>query len=137
MTKKIANTGGAQARQRAASIFVFCASLMLWLSGTAAYSADKWTSIHTKNFTLVGNAGESDIRRAGRTLEEFRSAVAMMFPKMDQTSSVPTTILVFKNDESFKPYKPVYQGQPSNLLAFFQPGEDANYIAVTSMLGSS
>src|SRR5262245_16314889 len=99
---------------------------------TRAFAADKWLSIRTKNFLLVGNAGESDIRRAGRTLEEFRSAIAMVFPRMEQTSSVPTTILVFKNDESFKPYKPVYQGQPSNLLAFFQPGEDVNYIALAA-----
>ncbi|HLH32412.1 MAG TPA: tetratricopeptide repeat protein [Terriglobia bacterium] len=85
---------------------------------------------------MAGNAGESDIRRVGRTLEEFRSAIATLFPKVDQTSAVPTTILVFKNDESFKPYKPLYKGQPSNALAFFQPGPDANYIAVTAGLPS-
>src|SRR5204863_7484021 len=38
--------------------------------------------------------------------------------------------------ESLKPYKPLYQGQPSNALAFFQPGEDINYIAVTPAIGS-
>jgi tetratricopeptide (TPR) repeat protein len=100
------------------------------------FAADKWLSIHSKNFTMIGNAGESDIRRAGRTLEEFRSAMAVVFPKMDQTPPVPTTILVFKNDESFKPYKPLYKGQPSNTLAFFQPGPDVNYIAVTATLPS-
>jgi len=112
----------------------FLCVFMLCLSGFSmpAFAADKWLSIHTKNFLLVGNASESDIRRVGRTLEEFRSAVAMVFPKMEQTSSVPTTIFVFKNDESFKPFKPLYKGQPSNALAFFQPGEDVNYIAVTA-----
>src|SRR5262249_36571370 len=63
---------------------------------TPAFAADKWLSIHTKNFLLVGNASESDIRRVGRTLEEFRSAVSMTFPKMEQTSSVPTTIMVLR-----------------------------------------
>jgi tetratricopeptide (TPR) repeat protein len=108
----------------------------LFLLPVTASAADKWLSIQTKNFLLVGNAGESDIRRAGRNLEEFRSAITMIFPKMEQTSSVPTTILVFKNDESFKPFKPLYKGQPSNALAFFQPGEDANYIALTANLMS-
>jgi tetratricopeptide (TPR) repeat protein len=108
----------------------------LWLCGFSAYAADKWTSVHTRNFTLAGNASESDIRRIGRTLEEFRSAIAMTFPKMDQTSPVSTTILVFKNDETFKPYKPLYKGEPSNALAFFQPGEDINYIAVSASLPS-
>jgi tetratricopeptide (TPR) repeat protein len=100
------------------------------------FAADKWLGIHTKNFFLAGNASESDIRRVGRTLEEFRSAIAMVFPKMDQASSLPTTILVFKNDESFKPYKPLYKGQPSNLIAFFQPGEDINYIALPATVQS-
>jgi tetratricopeptide (TPR) repeat protein len=108
----------------------------LALSAKPAFAADKWLTIHSKNFLLVGNASEAEIRRTGKTLEEFRSAVAMVFPKMDQTSPVPTTILVFKNDESFKPFKPLYQGEPSNALAFFQPGEDVNYIAVTANLGA-
>jgi len=114
---------------------IFCACVFS-LFAQQLFAADKWLSMQTKNFLLVGNAGESDIRRVGRTLEEFRSAVAMTFPKMEQTSSVPVRIIVFKNDESFKPYKPIYKGQASNLLAFFQPGEDVNYIAVTATLPS-
>src|SRR4030095_7499351 len=112
----------------------------LWLCGLTsenASAADKWLSIQTKNFLLIGNASESDIRRAGRTLEEFRSAIAMTFPKMEQTSSVPTTVLVFKNDESFNPYRPLYKGQPSNALAFFQGGEDVNYVALTATAPSA
>jgi len=101
-----------------------------------AYAADKWLSVRSKNFVVLGNASESDIRRVGRYLEEFRSAFAMMFPRVDQTSSVPTTIIVFKNEESFRPYKPVNQGQPANTVAFFQPGEDMNYIAVSEVMNS-
>jgi tetratricopeptide (TPR) repeat protein len=112
------------------------AAIGLGIFSQPAAAADKWLSIQTRNFRLIGNAGESDIRRAGRTLEEFRSAIAMTFPKMEQTSSIPTTIFVFKNDESFAPYKPLYNGKPANLLAFFQPGEDVNYIAVTATLPS-
>ncbi len=95
-------------------------------------AADKWISVRSRNFLLAGNAGESDIRRVGRTLEEFRSALALMFPKMDQTSSVQTTVIVFKDDASMTPYEPLYQGKPANAIAFFQPGEDVNYIAITA-----
>lgn len=109
---------------------------VLCFSIQSAFGADKWVSIHTRNFTLVGNASESDIRRAGRTLEEFRSAMAVLFPQIDQTSSASSTILVFKNDDSFKPYKPVYKGQAANVVAFFQPAEDVNYIALTAGLSS-
>ena len=101
-----------------------------------SYAADKWLSVRFKDFLVIGNANEPDIRRVGRYLEEFRSAFAMMFPKVEQTSSVPTTIVVFKNDESFVPYKPVYDGKPANAVAYFQPGEDVNYIAVSQALSS-
>ena len=99
--------------------FVVSLSLgCLTLLAQPVFGADKWLSVRTKNFLLVGNASDSDIRKVGRTLEEFRAAVSMVFPKMEQTSSVPTTIFVFKNEESFKPYKPLYKGQPSNVLGF-------------------
>jgi tetratricopeptide (TPR) repeat protein len=114
----------------------FLAVLVLLLLVHPAFAADKWLSIHSRNFQLVGSASEAEIRRVGRTLEEFRTALAMMFPKMDQTSPVPVTVIVFKNDESMKPFKPLYQGQPSNALAFFQPGEDVNYIALTATMAS-
>ncbi len=112
-----------------------CLCGLFYLANTAA-AADKWLSIQTKNFQLVGNANESDIRRVGRTFEEFRSALASVFPKVDQASSVPTTILIFKNDESFQPFKPLSKGQPANVVAYFQGGEDVNYIAVTSAMTS-
>ena len=105
--------------------------LFLLIAATPAFAADKWLSVHFKDFSVVGNANEADIRRIGRSLEEFRSALAVMFPKMDQTPAVPVTVIVFKNDESFAPYKPLYEGKPVNALAFFQPGEDVNYIALS------
>src|SRR5437867_5733567 len=78
-----------------------CVFVSLWLLtclfALPSYAADKWLSVRSKNFLVIGNANEPDIRRVGRSLEEFRSAFAMMFPKVDQTSTVPTTIIVFKN----------------------------------------
>ena len=68
-------------------------ALVLCLLVQPAFAADKWLSIHTKNFLLVGNASESDIRRVGRTLEEFRSAISMLTPNIREgfpTSSMNT-----------------------------------------------
>src|SRR5262245_24721676 len=97
-----------------------------------SYSADKWLSIHSTNFLLVGHASESSIRRVGRELEEFRTALAMIFPRVNQPSSVGTTVIVFKDDASFKPYKPLYQGKAGNVAGYFQAGEDANFIALAA-----
>jgi tetratricopeptide (TPR) repeat protein len=43
---------------------------------------------------------------------------------------VPTTVLVFRSDSSFRPYKPVYNNRPAELAGLFQAGEDVNYIAL-------
>jgi tetratricopeptide (TPR) repeat protein len=97
-----------------------------------ALAADKWLTIHSKNFLLVGTATEADIRKVGHFFEEFRGSVTTFFPKVQQSPSVPTTVLVFKNDDFMKPFKP---GMGS---AFFLAGEDVNYILVSpALMGTS
>jgi hypothetical protein len=104
----------------------------LLISPLPARAADKWLSIRSKNFLLVGNASESAIRRVGRDLEEFRSALGNVFPAVREQASIGTTVLVFKDDVSFRPYKPLYQGKAGNVAGYFQPGEDVNFIALAA-----
>jgi hypothetical protein len=99
---------------------------------TNSEAADKWLRIRSKNFLLVGNASESSIRRVGRTLEEFRAGVALVFPAIAQQTSPPITVLVFKDDASFRPFKPLYQGKPANVAGYFQSGQDVDFIALTA-----
>jgi tetratricopeptide (TPR) repeat protein len=105
-------------------------ALLLCLLVQPAFAADKWLSIRSKNVLLVGNAKEADIRKVGRYFEEFRSTLGTLFPKVAQSPSTPTTILVFKDDNSMKPFKP---GAGS---AFFHGGEDINFILATPALTS-
>jgi tetratricopeptide (TPR) repeat protein len=105
-------------------------SLLLCLLVQPAFGADKWLSIHSKNFLLVGSATEVDIRKVGHFFEEFRGSFTNLFPKVQQSPSVPTTILVFKNDDAMKPFKPAMG------TAFFVAGDDVNYLLVTPALMS-
>jgi tetratricopeptide (TPR) repeat protein len=116
-------------RQRLRSIFagVGLAFLIISLAHQSAQAKDTWTSVRTRNFTLVGNASEKDIRNVANQLEQFRSAFGSLFPTIPLNPSVPTTVIVFKNDAAFRPYKP-----NSEDAGYFQPGEDMNYIALTS-----
>ena len=50
-------------RHRAVVLTLLIFSLIL--SGGAASAKDKWTRVRSKNFTVVGNAGERDIRKSG------------------------------------------------------------------------
>src|SRR5262245_9483809 len=90
-------------------LLTHCLALIVILTITGSqngYSADKWISVRSKNFLLVGNASESSVRRVGRNLEEFRAGLALLFPTIDKQAPPPITVLVFKDDTSFKPFKP-------------------------------
>ena len=67
---------------------------------------DEWLRIRTTNFTLVGNASAADIRRVAIRLEEFREAFRQVFYRAELTSPVPTTVVVFKSNLAYRPFKP-------------------------------
>src|SRR6266699_3350902 len=110
------------------AILIFFAALFFTLAtqGTAL-AKDNWMSVRSKNFFLVGNASEKDIRQVANRLEQFRQIFALVFPKANFTSPVPTTVIVLKSDSSYKPFK----ANP-NVAGYFQPGEDVNYITLTT-----
>ncbi|HEU4710363.1 MAG TPA: tetratricopeptide repeat protein [Pyrinomonadaceae bacterium] len=88
---------------------------------------DNWVSIRTKNFLMVGNANEKEVRKVALKLEQFREVFTKLFPHMTFNTPVPTTVIVFKDDHSYGPFK-----LNSNNAGYFQPGPDVNYIAVRS-----
>lgn len=105
---------------------VFC--FLVVASSRAPVSAkDTWTSVRSKNFLLVGNASEKEIRQVATRLEQFREVFSRLFTKTNFSSPVPTTVIVFKSHSSYKPFKP-----NANIAGYFQPGPDVNYITLTT-----
>lgn len=86
---------------------------------------DSWISVRSKNFLLLGNAGEKDIKKVAVRLEQFREVFSRLFKTLKINSVVPTTVIVFKNDASYRPFKPY-----PNTAGYFQPGPDVNYITL-------
>ena len=100
------------------------------LSGPKATLAkDTWTSVQSKNFFLIGNASEKEIRQVAIRLEQFRDVFTRLFSKVKFSTPVPTTVIVFKSNQSYKPFKP-----HPNTAGYFQPGPDVNYISLTTEL---
>jgi FimV-like protein len=96
------------------------------LSAAAPVSAkENWTSVRSKNFLLVGNATTREIREVAVRLEQFREVFSQLFGTLKVDSPVPTTVIVFKNDESYRPFKP-----NESTVGFFQPGAEVNYITL-------
>src|SRR5258708_7433256 len=113
-------------RFRAAVVAVALCALAL--AGQLPVQAkDNWTSVRSQNFQLVGNASEKDIRLVANRLEQFRKVFALLFSSLKLNSPVPTTVIVFKSDSSYKPFK-----VNPNVAGYFQPGKDVNYITLTS-----
>lgn len=103
-------------------ITVFC---FLAVCSYAVSAKDTWTRVQSKNFLLVGNASEKEIRQVAARLEQFREVFSRLFNTLNVNSPAPTTVIVFKNDASYKPFKPNKQ-----TAGYFQSGPDVNYITL-------
>ena len=103
--------------------------LLLAVSQHTVVAKDSWIGVRTKNFYLIGNGGEKDIRKVGLKLEQFREVFTRLFPNMRFNTPVPTTVVVFKSDSSYAPFKP-----NANTAGYFQAGPDVNYITLTTEL---
>jgi tetratricopeptide (TPR) repeat protein len=96
-----------------------------------AFGKDAWTKVHSKNFTLVGNTSEGDMRKIAFKLEQFRQTLTMILPRASISTPLPTTVVLFKSDESFRLFKPRYQGKiRENVGGYFLPGPHGNYIVL-------
>ncbi len=80
---------------------------------------------------MIGNADAETLRQVAVWLEFFHAAFGRLVSRSVFDASVPTTVIVFRDEASFIPFKPLYQGRPQNVAGYFQPGEDVNYIAIS------
>ena len=99
--------------------------VLIILSAVVASAADDWISVKSENFDLVGNAKEKDVRDVATRLEQFRVVFGKVFSGLKLNSPIPTTVVVFKDEESFAPYR-------SNkwTAGYFLSSEDKNYIVL-------
>jgi tetratricopeptide (TPR) repeat protein len=104
------------------------ACIAVALQAAPAQAKDKWINLTTKNFNIISNADEGETRKLALKLEQFHYVFSKLFNLAPRP--IPTTVMVFKSDGSFKPYKPLYNGKPANVAGYFQPGQDENLIAV-------
>jgi predicted Zn-dependent protease len=115
------------------TLSVFFAAVFVFLPSSAA-AKDEWLQVRSKNFNLIGNASEKDVRKVAAKLEQFRETFRQLFTKTNLSSPIPTNVVVFKNSSAYKPFKPKRaDGKIDEFVAgYFQPGEDVNYITLAS-----
>ena len=108
--------------------------LVLCFSPRSVAAKDEWLQVRSKNFNLIGNASEKDIRKVATKLEQFRETFRQLFNQANLNASIPTNVIVFKSDNAYKPFKPKRaDGKTDNFIAgYFQSGEDVNYITIST-----
>lgn len=121
-------------RIRIFSPALFCVLTLLLVFPAQSFSKDNWINVRSKNFFLVGNANEKEMRQVATKLEQFREAFRLIFARVKFNTTIQTNVVVFKNNSSYKPFKPkLANGKPDDGIAgYFQPGEDLNYITLSS-----
>ena len=110
-----------------ASLFLYAFSCAL--PAYASTKADEWMRVRTKNFLFVGNADEREILHLATRLEQFRDIFSRLLARDYFDANVPTTVVVFKSDADYRPFKPLYQGAPADVAGHFQSGTDVDYLS--------
>lgn len=120
--------------RRAARQFAHLSLIFLFVLSVTNFvqAKENWTRVRSRNFILVGNASEHDIREVALRLEQFRDAFSRLLIGFRFDPPGATRVVVFKSNKAFDPFKPIYQGKPGNVAGYFQSGEDANYITLTT-----
>lgn len=108
---------------------------VLFILATYAVSAkDTWLRVNSKNFHLIGNASEKDIRKVATKLEQFRETLRILLKTANFDSAIPTNVIVFKSGSAYRPFKPKRaDGKIDDFIAgYFMPGKDVNYITLST-----
>ncbi len=110
-------------------IFIFL--LLLFSANIFLFAQNRFFIVRSKNFQFVGEVSEEKIRQEILKLEQFREAFRRAFPAANVESPSVPTVLIFKDSDSFAPFKPIRENGAADksISGFFQSSDEANYIA--------
>ena len=100
------------------------------LAAPPAQAKDDWVEVRSEHFRVFSNAGEKRALQTASHFEQLRSLFTQVFPNQLVDSPVLTEIFVFKNEKSMKPYQPLVNGEPDNLVAYSRYSSYKNTIGM-------
>ncbi|MCH9649210.1 MAG: hypothetical protein K0U98_13300 [Deltaproteobacteria bacterium] len=116
-------------------------SLLLWQFPQPTWAlppeGEEWIRLDTPHFTFFSNADEEVVRQVGGEMETLRTALSRWMGGLEVRSALPTWVYLFKDEESFRPYKAGVHGDRANIAGFFLPHPHGNYVAVNAGSRSS
>ncbi|HEX8072315.1 MAG TPA: tetratricopeptide repeat protein [Pyrinomonadaceae bacterium] len=115
-------------------LLVVTIAAFVCLTAAPAQAKDAWVGVRSPHYLFVGNASEAEVREVAARFELFRAAFAELFPAFGLNSALPTRVLVFKDLDAYKPFRPLRRERPVDFTSYFQSGLDVNYIALPAGL---
>ncbi len=111
----------------------FLLSFVLSVSLTSVAAKDEWLKVRTKNFQLIGNASEKDIRGTAAKLEQLREVFRQFFAEVNFNSPVPVNVVI-KSDKSLLDFRLLSENGKKNDSAagYFQNDDAVNYLTVSA-----
>jgi hypothetical protein len=76
-------------RVRLLTVAIALAVFVLAPGVQPAQAKDTWTEVRSKNFTLIGNAAEKDIRQVANRSNSFGRSLGCCFPMSNLTRQSP------------------------------------------------
>jgi tetratricopeptide (TPR) repeat protein len=89
----------------------------------------RWFETRTTHFNVYSCAAPTEVYKLAARLEQFSEAYSML-AGVESLSSPPIAVVAFPDEETMKPFLPLYDGQPANIAAFFHHGSDENLIVL-------
>jgi tetratricopeptide (TPR) repeat protein len=89
----------------------------------------QWFEIRTAHFNIYTCGTLQTANKLSARLEQFCEAYSLL-ASTQAVASPPIVVMAFPDEESMKPFLPLYQGKPGNLSGFFTRGSDENLIVL-------
>ena len=101
-------------------------AVLVWL--VAVPASAQWVRVDSPNFTVFGEVGDKRTREYAAEFERFREALGRVVPGAALRAAVPAVVFIFKDQRSFAPYRPLFNGKPIEMSGYFSGGSSLNAI---------
>lgn len=91
---------------------------------------ESWLRVETPGATIFSNAGVERTWEISDNLNTLLAILNRWMGPLGVTPPVPTSVYVFRDDASFRPYKEGLQGDPANVAGFFLSHPHGNFLAI-------
>jgi tetratricopeptide (TPR) repeat protein len=115
--------------------FVLTLAAAAALCASPSAAKDKWIAVRTPHLNIVGSAGEGATRKVAEQLERFVDGLGA-FAGTQIAADVPVTVVAFKNDAAYRPFRPRQNGRTLDVVGYFQRADDEHLIALSLETGA-